>query len=227
MARTSRLQRPPPPWRVRSASSFCPLAQRMIAPSSFSRTRFGLAAVRRWTARRARSGLFELHLGCCRRCQVSRFRGAYTHDVGPRGGAVVPAHRHTGHGGVIPGLRRRRRSRQGKLLPLRGIGHVASAHAQVAVAHAAVRGIAFRRLPREFDVLLRVLELAEHDVGVGEPREGVEVFAPLGQLHACVEVDGCLVRLNVRDRGVLPHAQLNKDVRRHMQGMRGRRSNSA
>ena len=108
------------------------------------------------------------------------------------------------------------------LLPLLGFENQARAHAEIAVADAGVRRIAIGRLLRGLDVGLRLVDVAEHQVGVCEPAERVEVLAPFGELHARVELGRRLVGDDVRLADVFPHAALHEDVRRHVERVRGR-----
>ena len=109
------------------------------------------------------------------------------------------------------------------LFPLLGFENQPRAHAEIAVADAGVARIAIGGLLRGFDVGLRLVDVAEHQVGVFEPAERVEVLAAFGELHARVELGRRLVGDDVRLADVFPHAALHEDVRRHMERVRRRR----
>jgi hypothetical protein len=57
-------------------------------------------------------------------------------------------------------------------------------------------------------------------IRVLEPRQRMEVLAPLLQVHARIQIHGRLVRDDVRCGDVWPHSELNEDVRRHVQRLR-------
>ena len=107
-------------------------------------------------------------------------------------------------------------------LPVSGFENETRAHAEVAVANAGVPRVAIGRGLRRFDVRLRLVDVAEHQVRVLEPAERMEILAALGELHARVELDRRLVGGDVRLADVLPHPALHEDVRRHVERVRRR-----
>ena len=104
--------------------------------------------------------------------------------------------------------------------------NLARAHGEVAIADARIGRIAIGGLFRGFHVLLRLVDIAEHQVRVLQPAERVEILATFSQLHARVELDRRLVGGDVRCARVGPHAKLYEDVRGHMQRVRGRWRNA-
>ena len=60
-------------------------------------------------------------------------------------------------------------------------------------------------------------------VGILEPRQRVEVLAPARQVLLLRQIHCGLVRHNVRRHDVVPHPELNEDMRRHVQRVGSRR----
>jgi hypothetical protein len=60
-------------------------------------------------------------------------------------------------------------------------------------------------------------------VPVLKPRQRVEIFAPARQLLGLRQIDSGLEGHDVRRHDVVPHPELDEDVRRHVQRVRGGR----
>ena len=73
---------------------------------------------------------------------------------------------------------------------------------------------------RGFDILLGIVELAEHQVAVLEPAKRLKILAAFGKVHAFVQHHGGVVSNDVGTDHVVPQAEAEEDVGGHVHGMR-------